>query len=112
METFPLTVKIVYEPEAKSAPYVAYTPELDVASCGPTVGEAKENLGEAVEGFLESVAEGGHLEEVLADAGLVVENGRLVKKPFPLFDTLKIPLKALVSLFDAPHYTPSLQKVN
>jgi predicted RNase H-like HicB family nuclease len=36
--------------------YVALCPELDVASQGPTVEEAKANLREAVELFLEAAS--------------------------------------------------------
>lgn len=110
METFPLTVKIIYESEAKSAPYVAFTPELDVASQGATAKEAVRNLREAVEGFLEAVAEMGTLDEVLAEAGLVFENGKLVKRPFPKFETIKVPVQLVTDLLNAPHYTRPLQK--
>ena len=34
---------------------IAYTPELDVASCGPTEAKARKNLHEAVEIVLEEV---------------------------------------------------------
>ncbi len=44
----PLTVKITVDKRSKDAPFVAYTPELDVASCGKTEEKAKKNLFEAV----------------------------------------------------------------
>jgi len=37
--------------------YVALCPELDIASQGDTVEEARANLTEAVEGFLEAASE-------------------------------------------------------
>lgn len=37
--------------------YVALCPELDIASQGATVSEARANLAEAVELFLETAAE-------------------------------------------------------
>ena len=49
--------------------YVAYSPELDVSSCGQTVDEARKNLKEALLGFLESAHDRGTLEEILAEAG-------------------------------------------
>ncbi len=49
--------------------YVAYSPELDVSSCGQTVDEARANLKEALLGFLESAYERGTLEEILTEAG-------------------------------------------
>jgi predicted RNase H-like HicB family nuclease len=44
-----LTLKI--HPESDG--FVALCPQLDIASQGPTVMEARKNLLEAVEGFLE-----------------------------------------------------------
>lgn len=41
--------------------YVAYSPELDVSSCGPTLEKAKANLKEAVELFLEEAEKMGTL---------------------------------------------------
>lgn len=37
--------------------YVALCPELDIASQGQTLGEARANLREAVEGFFEVASE-------------------------------------------------------
>jgi predicted RNase H-like HicB family nuclease len=37
--------------------YVALCPELDIASQGDTVAEARKNLVEAIEGFLEVASE-------------------------------------------------------
>lgn len=49
--------------------YVAYAPDLDVSSCGDTLGEAKSRLREAVGLFLEQAARMGTLQEILAEAG-------------------------------------------
>jgi predicted RNase H-like HicB family nuclease len=49
--------------------YTAYCPELDLATCGHTVEEARHNLREAIEIFLEETAEMGTLQELLAEAG-------------------------------------------
>ena len=51
MKTLPLTAVLEREGDG----YVALCPELDVASQGETVGDALNNLREAVELFLESV---------------------------------------------------------
>lgn len=56
---FPLTIKIIYESESEDAPFVAYTPELDVASCGPTEEKARSNLLEAVKIVLEEAEKHG-----------------------------------------------------
>lgn len=42
------TVKIIQEKESKEAPFVAYSPELDIASAGSTKAQAKKNLSEAI----------------------------------------------------------------
>jgi predicted RNase H-like HicB family nuclease len=49
--------------------YVAYVPELDVSSCGRTNDEARKNIRDAVQGFLETSAEMGMLDEILEEAG-------------------------------------------
>ena len=49
--------------------YVAYSPKLDVSSCGSTVDEAKYNLKTAVRLFIEESAKMGTLEEILEEAG-------------------------------------------
>jgi predicted RNase H-like HicB family nuclease len=66
---FPLTVKIINEKESKDAPYVAYTPELDISSCGPTEEKARQNLEEAVEILLEETEKKGRLNELMEELG-------------------------------------------
>jgi predicted RNase H-like HicB family nuclease len=58
VDTSNLTVEISYEKESSDAPFIAYSPELDVASCGPTEKKARENLKEAIEIILESTEKG------------------------------------------------------
>ena len=50
---------------------VAYTPELDVSSCGGTAHKAGENLLEAVRLFFEEAGKMGTLEQILDEAGYV-----------------------------------------
>ena len=50
--------------------YSITSPELGVVSQGETIREAKENIAEAVELYLESARDIGILEEVLVDAGI------------------------------------------
>lgn len=78
--TLPLTVKIIYEKEAKSAPYVAYCPELDISSCGPTEEKARKNLEEAIDIVLRGAAEDGTLKDLLLEAGFEIEKHK-VKPP-------------------------------
>ena len=49
--------------------FVAYVPELDLSSCGATEQEARRNIRDAVQGFLETSAELGTLPEILEEAG-------------------------------------------
>lgn len=49
--------------------YIAFSPKLDVSSCGNTVDEAKGNLKTAVRLFLEESAKMGTLEDILEEAG-------------------------------------------
>ena len=49
--------------------YTAYCPELDLATCGHTIEEARRNLQEVIEIFIEETAEMGTLEELLIEAG-------------------------------------------
>lgn len=76
----PLTIKIMQDKQSKSAPWVAYTPELDVVSCGPTRDKAKKNLYEAVQIVLGGAAEDGNLKDLLLEAGFEI-NGSNVKPP-------------------------------
>jgi predicted RNase H-like HicB family nuclease len=49
--------------------YVAYSPKLDVSSCGNTIEEARKNLKTAVRLFLDEAEKMGTLEEILVEAG-------------------------------------------
>jgi predicted RNase H-like HicB family nuclease len=69
MRDIPYTVHIFKEGET----YVAYGPELDLSSCGATNDEARKNIRDAVQGFLETSAEMGTLDEILEEAGYAQE---------------------------------------
>ncbi|MBI4573418.1 MAG: hypothetical protein HY713_09080 [candidate division NC10 bacterium] len=49
--------------------FVAYSPELEVSSCGHDVDEARRNLKTAVRLFVEEAERLGTLEEILREAG-------------------------------------------
>lgn len=51
--------------------YVSFNPELRVASCGKTPEEAKNNLPDAIRGFLLSAHKKGTLADILEEAGFV-----------------------------------------
>jgi predicted RNase H-like HicB family nuclease len=54
--------------------YVAYTPQLDVSSCGGTADKALRNLKEAVRLFLEEAEKLGTVQQILEEAGYLVRN--------------------------------------
>lgn len=60
------------------APFVAYAPELDVASCGPTEEKARQNLHEAVSIVLEEIQKKENLEEFLHELGFQKEKKRWI----------------------------------
>lgn len=74
----PLTIKVFYEGTSKDAPWVSYNPEFKVASCGPSPRKAESNLKEAIRGVLETCEDIGTLEDVLNDAGFLVDD-KIVK---------------------------------
>jgi len=85
--TFPLTIKIIYEPEVKSTPYVAYNSELDIASCGKNEEEAKRMLEEAIQILLQGAKEDGTLDQILEEAGFSKKGKEFIppKTYFSLF---------------------------
>jgi predicted RNase H-like HicB family nuclease len=56
MQDIAYTVHTFKEGEA----YVAYVPELDLSSCGATNDEARRNIRDAVQGFLETSRDMGN----------------------------------------------------
>lgn len=65
MQQIPYTVHTFRE----GSTFVAYVPELDLSSCGATNDEARRNIRDAVQGFLETSAEMQTLDEILEEAG-------------------------------------------
>jgi predicted RNase H-like HicB family nuclease len=55
--------------------YVSYCPELDIASCGETMEQAKKNLGEVIQINLEEAQKIGTLEDLLQEAGFDENQG-------------------------------------
>ena len=83
--------------------YWSRCPELGVASCGDTVEEALDNLGEALAIFFEDLADIGTLDQELREKGLAVKTGPLpaesVTVPVPVGKTIRVyllPVPALV----------------
>ncbi len=55
--------------------YVSYCPELDIASCGETIDQAKKNLGEVILINLEEAQKIGTLGNLLQEAGFDENQG-------------------------------------
>ena len=81
--------------------YSAYCHELDVATAGRTVDEARKNLAEALEIFFEETARKGTLQTLLEEAGFLVGEGadaELVLSPrsrLCMLEKLQIPVGSL-----------------
>jgi len=71
--------------------YSVSCPELGVASQGETIKEAKKNIVEAVELYLESAKELGILDEILEEAGI---DKKTTKEPIILGEYVTAPLQA------------------
>jgi predicted RNase H-like HicB family nuclease len=74
--------------------YVAHCPQLDVASCGRTVEEARGNLAEAVRLFLEEAGKLGTLQEILDEAGYEPDNGALVPPKLVSAESMAVTIDA------------------
>ena len=73
--------------------YTAYCPELDVASCGKTVEQARKNLLEVIQIQLEETSKLGTLTAFLENAGYDVdspESTLCLDKQIVSFDPLQV----------------------
>lgn len=80
-----LTIKIW--PEGKH--YIAYSPELEVASQGKTPKEALRKVQEAIEGFLEEAKKMGTLEDILRSSGFAKKE-KIWEAPLISFSPLEV----------------------
>ena len=72
--------------------YVSYSPQLDLASCGKTVSEAKKNFAEAFSGFVQTANEQGTLEQILEEAGYQKKGASWVAPKLLNIETLSLSL--------------------
>ena len=86
----PFTVKVFIDDSSTDAPWVAYNPELDVASCGPTEKKARENLKEALDIVLVGAKKDGNLEDLLKNAGFTVK-GNSIEPPKIVIESIPFP---------------------
>jgi predicted RNase H-like HicB family nuclease len=84
--------------EEEDGQYVSYCRELGTASCGDTVYEALDNLGEAIELNIEGLEEVGELERTLRE-----RNIRIDRNP-PKHEgvDVNIPLGQLIKIYSVP----------
>ncbi len=75
---------------SKDAPWVAYNPELDVVSCGPTEKKARENLKEALDIVLLGAKKDGNLDDLLKNAGFTVKDGS-IEPPKVVIESVSFP---------------------
>ena len=78
--------------------YTSYCPELDVASCGRNIEEARKNLLEVIEIHLEETAKLGTLKAFLEDAGYDVNTEQQtlqLDKEVVAFNQRTVPLGGL-----------------
>jgi len=70
--------------------YVSYNPELKVASCGDTVDKAKDNLRDAIRGFMKSAQKLGTMEEILEEAGYTQKRHKWIEPQLVALDRLSL----------------------
>lgn len=76
----------------EGASHVAYTPELDISSCGKTANQAKARLREAVSLFIEEAARMGTLEEILVEAGFEKHGKTYRRRPILVREKIRLTL--------------------
>jgi len=62
-----LNIQIDIIKEGKT--FIAYSPALDLASCGKTITEARNSFAEAASSFFESIIANGQYRETLLNLG-------------------------------------------
>ena len=65
----PLYIKLRVSIFKEGKTFVAYTPALDLSTCGKTYAEVERRFSEAVELFFEELLKKGTLSNVLSDLG-------------------------------------------
>lgn len=73
-----MKMKLTEEVWREGNMYVSYCPELDVASCGETVDQARRNLQEAILINLEETKRMGTFDQFLEEAGFHRERDEIL----------------------------------
>ena len=83
-----LTLTVQVFKEGKN--FVSYNPELKVASCGKNIEEAKNNLREAISGFLKSAKKMNTLGEIMEEAGFSYKKHQWFSPELLVMDRLSL----------------------
>lgn len=70
--------------------YIAYCPLVDISSCGESMEEAKKNLYEAIEAFMEEAKKMNTLDEILKESGFIKSNNDWESPSFISFENTKL----------------------
>jgi hypothetical protein len=74
--------------------YIAYSPELDISSCGKTAAQAKSSLRQAVSLFMEQAARMGTLATILEESGFERRGKTYRPRPVLAREKMKLALPA------------------
>ena len=70
--------------------FVSYNPELKVASCGKSIDEAKDNLKDAMAGFLKVAKKMNTLEAIMEEAGFYYTKHKWLAPDLLVMDRLSL----------------------
>ena len=84
--------------EEEDGQFVSYCRELGTASCGDTISEALDNLGEAIELNIEGLEEVGELERTLRERNIPIKH----TPPKQDGVDVTVPLGQLIKIFSVP----------
>ncbi len=87
-----MKIKVTEEIWKEGGMYVAYCPELDMASCGESIEDAKNNLKEVISINFVECKKVGTLDQLLQDAGFTEDqdNVLLARKELVSFSPLEV----------------------
>ena len=79
--------------ERKDGEYIAFSPELQVATQGSTIAQVKKRIKERIEIFFEMAVERGDLIEKLKDLGWIGQEREEIKPP----KSVSVPIELLAA---------------
>ena len=87
-----MKIKVTEEIWKEGGMYVSYCPELDMASCGKSIEDAKNNLKEVISINFVECKKVGTLDQLLQEAGFTEDqdNVLLARKELVSFSPLEV----------------------